>query len=272
MTSQQSVLACSGSSLHVKQPVCAVFESNKVKSEVANTEAEIGQVLLWSYKALETGKWPHTDYRGRAWPAGSAEAQLAGQDLAGGYRGVVFISKADLDFVAKSLGLRHYGANQPCDFCPCDRSSAEQGWWPTNFGRTSLWKNALYTAEEWRALYPAVPHWLFSLDHFCQYNVEPDELHIVWLGTAMYCNGSVLWLLVFRILPDSPTKNMENLWADIVDCYRELGISTQYTNLSIGSFCDVLKPSGHYPKLKAGTLTEHRISNLKPYPPTKACP
>lgn len=257
MTSQQSLLACEGSSLWVKQPICGIFEQSKVKNDDFDTDAEAGDVLLWSYKALQNGKWPAEDHRGRKYAADSAEGMLAGQDLADGYCGVLYIEKSDLDFLAKRLGLRHYSAHAPCDLCPCTKAG-EAALWPSNFGPDSQWINALYTPEEWRALYPNVPHWLFSLLHFCQLNIEPDELHIIWLGTAMWCDGSVLWMLVFRVMPDTPSKNMQALWQQISECYAELRTAVQYTNLSIGSFCDPAKPSGHYPKLKGkGAEVKH---------------
>ena len=89
VVSHQSVVAVDGSSLLLKQPVCAVFEQSKVKSSDVNTDNEIGQVLLWSYKALQDGHWPAGDHRGRRYDAASAEGQLAGQALAGGFCGVL---------------------------------------------------------------------------------------------------------------------------------------------------------------------------------------
>jgi hypothetical protein len=114
----------------------------------------------------------------------------------------------------------------------------------------SEWIEALYTAEEWKALYPYLPHWIFQLAHVNQHNLEPDELHIIWLGTAMCFFGSVLWMLVFRVLPNAASSNMASLWDQISRCYSDMGISTQHTNLSVGSFCNAEKPNGHYPKLK----------------------
>jgi len=95
-----------------------------------------------------------------------------------------------------------------------------------------------------------LPHWIFQLAHVNQHNLEPDELHIIWLGTAMCFFGSVLWMLVFRVLPNAASSNMASLWDQISRCYSDMGISTQHTNLSIGSFCNAEKPNGHYPKLK----------------------
>jgi hypothetical protein len=108
----------------------------------------------------------------------------------------------------------------------------------------------LYTTEQWLALYPNRPHWIFDLDNVTHHNLEPDELHIIWLGTAMWFLGSVLRMLVFRILPDTAVANMSKVWSQIAQCYSDMGSSVQYTNLSIASFCDPQKPNGHYPKLK----------------------
>ena len=81
-------------------------------------------------------------------------------------------------------------------------------------------------------------------------NVEPDELHVIHLGTSMWFLGSVLWILVFQILPGSTSARADELWRRISRAYSALQPSTQYTNVSVKSFCDESKPSGHYPKLK----------------------
>ena len=88
----------------------------------------------------------------------------------------------------------------------------------------------MYSNEEWRALYPNLPHWIFRLDTVTHHNLEPDELYIIWLGTAI--------------------DNMSNVWSQIAQCYSDMRSSGQYTNLSLSSFCDPKKPNGNYPKLK----------------------
>ena len=134
VTSHQSILAKNSSSLRVKQPVTAIFEQNKAPT----TEAEVGAVLRWSYEALAAGRWPSMDHHGRRYDLDptSAEAQLAGQSLAGGYCGVLYLIKSDLDYLPKSLGLRHYSANVPCDTCPCNKTGPPR-MWPTNFNEDS---------------------------------------------------------------------------------------------------------------------------------------
>ena len=56
----QSVMASYGSSLKVKQPVCAVFKDK----EVDETSPEMGRVILWSLRALEQGKFQAADHNG----------------------------------------------------------------------------------------------------------------------------------------------------------------------------------------------------------------
>eukprot|EP00969_Alexandrium_andersonii_P351128 15434734-Alexandrium_andersonii.AAC.1 len=60
-------------------------------------------------------------------------------------------------------------------------------------------------------------------------NLEPDELRIIHLGTLQYFLGSVLSALVFNILRGSPRANMEKVWRCIVDEYKDIGATTQYS-------------------------------------------
>ena len=52
------------------------------------------------WRSITTGKWP----------SGSAEEALAGTDLAGGLRCVLYILKGDLEYFANHYHLRHYNA------------------------------------------------------------------------------------------------------------------------------------------------------------------
>ena len=53
-------------------------------------------ILVWSLRALATGKWPAQDWRGVPYAQDSEEGQKAGSFLAGGYSAVI---------VVKSLGV-----------------------------------------------------------------------------------------------------------------------------------------------------------------------
>ncbi len=249
--SWQSVLTCMGTSLDQKLLSCCIFNDSKCKSpeHEHDTEAEMGEVLLWSVRQLSLGEWPSHDHRGVAYDPVSAEGMLANSSLAGGYFCVLWLIKGDLDYVANYLHCRHYASNQPCDLCPCDKSR-QAGWWPSNFGTTSSWMSRLYSPADWRALYPTLPHWLFKLNNVNNLNIEPDELHIMYLGTSMYLLGSTLWLLVFRTMGGDVAANMSRLWEEVSIAYSTLALPVQLSNLTLSSFCDPQRPRKHYPKLK----------------------
>ena len=103
----------------------------------------------------------------------------------------------------------------------------------------------------WRGLYEGNMHQLFQAFHFLSNaNVEPDEMHVVHIGTSQYALGSVLFLLVFEILPGRPLQSMEALWLEICAEYRASGTTAQFSSLGLSSFCDTESPHGSYPRLK----------------------
>ena len=102
----------------------------------------------------------------------------------------------------------------------------------------------------WRALYPEGLHWLLSLEYLSNLNIEPDELHILYLGTSQYMLGSVLWMLAYSVLASTPQDNMALVWQRITEVYTTTQVSCQYTSLALSSFTDQKQPNAHFPKLK----------------------
>ena len=206
--------------------------------------------LLWSFWFLYLGIWPTVQPDGAPWPEGSVEANKAGTPLADGYFFVLWGIKADLDHLAKAFGLSHYGSNKPCCLCPCEAGkNVDPGMSYTNFGSSSKWTHMFYTHTVWKNMNPN-PFYLFQLPFMSVLNVEPDELHVVHLGTSMYFLGSVLWMLCYLMMPDSPSQNMKSLWLLIVQQYRTMHVKCQFGNLTLSSFTDPDRPGKHYPKLK----------------------
>ena len=246
--SWQSVLALRGKSTDVKNIATSIFSASKG----SGTEEAMGKILLWSFQALGDGVWPEKDHNGKAFSEvapGSMHAKQAGLPLADGFFGVVWLIKGDLDYLANSLHLRHYSARMPCELCPCD-NGLDQRHWASNFGPSSVWANSSYSRAQWSALRAEVPHWLFRLPHVSNLNIEPDELHLLHLGASMWALGSVLWLIVFRIMDRSVSENVDHLWCRIRASYDKLKPDAQYSNFSLSSFCDPTRPRAHYPKLK----------------------
>ena len=80
--------------------------------------------------------------------------------------------------------------------------------------------------------------------------VEPYEPNIMHVLTTQDMIGSALWSLCYQVLPGSPSNNMSTVWGCIVDYYSEHKVVTQYSNLTLASFCDPATPHRDFPKLK----------------------
>ena len=150
-----------------------------------------------------------------------------------------------------------------CDVCPANRGP-DRRYLYNNFACDALWKTEQYTIAEWRAVYGDVPpHPLFRLPRVVQYCLEPDELHAMYLGTMQYFLGSVMYLLVHRMMPGSPEDNMVQLWQRINSFYKEHSVGCQYSNLKISSFCNPDAPHTHYPRLKGkGAETKDLVAAM----------
>lgn len=249
--SWQGILAKKASTMRVKQFIFGIFEKCKCKfsEDGVDTMDSIFHVVVWSLWFLYLGIWPTCDAWGKPWQAHQlSELALAGTQLAGGYFGVLWIIKGDLDHLAKNLHLPHYGSAEPCALCPA-RSTGDEEMSFTNFRKNAAWKTMLYNANIWRLL-NTNPHQLFAMVFLSCLNVEPDELHVVHLGTSMYFLGSVLFCLCFRVLRGNPVANMARVWQMITEAYKECQTSCQFSCLTLHMFCDPLKPKGHYPKLE----------------------
>ena len=115
------------------------------------------------------------------------------------------------------------------------------------------WKTTLFTVADWLAV-PHGRHQLFlSFDFATHHNVEADELHVKYLGTDAVLFGTVLFIIVDKLLHNgSLANNMAELWERLSSAYRTLGTKPQFSSLNRLSQIvkDVGKPRAHYPRLK----------------------
>ena len=134
---------------------------------------------------------------------------------------------------------------------------------PYNFGDTSAWKGMLRTCLQWRIENPNM-HILFLTFPFLScLNVEPDELHVIHIGTSQYLLGSVLWLLVFVVLKSTPDENIRQIWSLILDHYTRHQTSRQFSSLTLSSFMKPTKIMTSYPKLEGkGAEIRHLVMPL----------
>ena len=238
-----------GRSLYIKRLIAAMFRTVMTDK----TEGQLWHFIVWSLVWAFRGIHPDADWDGNPWPEGSSQKLLGDskQQLAGGYFFVVWGLQQDLDYSFKKFKMKSYNGNQPCDFCPCDKDSPDPKMMPTYFGEDATWKTLLYTPEQWRALNAGMMHELFLVFSFLSsLNLEPDEMHILYLGVFQRHFGSVLWLLVYRLMPGTADDNIRQLWSEILDEYGNDPPIKQYTTLTLNSFTDPAKPRGQYPRLK----------------------
>ena len=247
----------SGSTKYVKHYIVSVFKQSATKK----TLPAIWEVLCWSFMALFLGVWPSTDHKGVAYSPTSAQGRLAGTPLAGGLRAVLWLIKGDLLFFSDDLGLRNVTSLHPCDWCPCHRIDEEdENLQVFNFAINAEWKRMLLSVLDWRRL-PGPRHLLFRTFTFLsQMNCEGDELHVMYGGVYQALLGSVLWVLIYVLLPGTAVANMATVWSDIQDLYNEFSSPCRYSSLTLSCFHDPARPRHDYPRLKGrGMEVKHLL-------------
>ena len=159
-------------------------------------------MISWSLHWMCQGKWPDRDHKGKKYAASSAEGQLAGSSLAGGFFAVLWNIKGDLKFFSGSLGMRCCTGLLPCDFCGCHRIiGGDPSMHQLNFARRARWKSTLVSPLVWKGMNPG-RHLIFQdpWESISQHNCASDELHISYMGVYQVLLGSILWLLCYRVL------------------------------------------------------------------------
>ena len=97
-----------------------------------------------------------------------------------------------------------------------------------NFLPTAPWHDTEWTATTWRASDQRTKSKIFDLEHLNCWSVCLDLMHCRYLGTDQHQYASVLYLLVFEMMPHEPLQNLQQLWKEIKDLYRDLGVKNQY--------------------------------------------
>ena len=134
-----------------------------------------------------------------------------------------------------------------------------------NFAEDATWRSTVHTNVSWRATKaPASLHRLFrEFDFLLSCNLEVDELHALHIGVVGYTLGTIMWLLVYRLLPRSPAENCVYMWSSICEQYRLLGSDCQLPKLDQNSFTSAKKPRAHFPRLKGkAAQLKHAIEPL----------
>ena len=114
------------------------------------TKREMWKPLVHGLRALYYGKWPNPNPQGDEilGPPESDNFKRKCEDLAGGYKFVVWVNKGDMDFhINHYQQPGHWGSNHPCPACPCTRAEDSPMRW-NDFGPQASWKRQVFRCME----------------------------------------------------------------------------------------------------------------------------
>ena len=138
----------------------------------------------------------------------SKEGKLAGQDLAGGFSGCLLQLCGDLDYYAKWLQVPRWSTHsKPCGLCKATFKGVMS--WMDN-RPTAKWISGGVTTANWRE------HWntscaLFRIPGVSAWSVSMDYTHCMFLGWLQYLCGSIMYMLVYTLMPDEPLANLHEI-------------------------------------------------------------
>ena len=187
---------------------------------VAQTWPLVWKVLTWSLQALATGLWPEKNWEGNDFEDESSPDFLnRGTPLAEGFSAVVFVLRADIDFLSNHFHLNSPSSNTPCALCQADREADGRPW--TDCRPTALWRQTCWTRASWAATHPS-PHPFFQMAGSGIDLVYPDLMHTKHLGIDQLVVGSILTWMVKQYLAGTIAENLDIVWAYIQGWYKVL--------------------------------------------------
>ncbi len=195
--------------------------------------------------ALE-GIHPRFNPSGGEWPAGSFEAEWAGQPFCNGrFKIVVWGLTGDLEWFSNELGYPHFNSLEPCWMCLCSRRRGTAV--PiTDVLPTASWK-ATKIPHATGARTKVSEHVLMTITGVTRFHYPGDLMHAGGGGVCLYVLGSVLYELVY----ENPgcrdaRRNLERVWGMIHERYSRWGMVNRFTGLTLA----MIGPERKTPKLK----------------------
>ena len=218
------------------------------------------RVLSWSFDCLFSSVWPRSDYRGYNYPPKSFEAARAGKPLAGGFYGILLGMCGDADYFAKFLRMPHWASNtRPCGWCKCSKAGPLT--WRDSRSNAP-WRSTTFSPNDWLAQPDRSTCPIFDTQNVSGVSVQPDLMHVKYLGYQMFFLGSVLWLLVHELMPNTPLQNIKAVGLAVRSWQIRHHIGTKYPLHAFQKLSCFEKAKG-YPKLKGkGSHIKHVVEAI----------
>ena len=182
------------------------------------TWPRVWQILCWSLQALSTGVWPQHDWDHQPFKVGSEDHAMRGQPLANGYCAIVFVLRADLEFLHQHFLLNSPASNTPCCLCRADRQVNSVPW--TDCRTNAAWRSNCWSAEEWARENPDA-HPFFRMEGCGLDVVYPDLMHTKHLGVDQLLLGSTLSWLTKHYMPGTEAENLEMVWEFVQGWFKD---------------------------------------------------
>lgn len=213
----------------------------------AGTLHQFWTILSWSLQCLSTGRFPSRDWRGVRYDPQSPEGIKAGSYLAGGWYGILLSLCGDLDYNNKFLSLPHWSsATRPCNLCFCTAAGSHT--W-RDFRLNAPWRETLLTSVSWMADPARSRCPLFDNPHVSGVSVQPDWMHVKFLGFMQFFLGSCLFLLCHQLMPSTPLQNLRRIGLMVFRSQSRSQAGTRIP-LSYWSKLTVFMKKKGFPKMK----------------------
>ncbi|CAE7832343.1 unnamed protein product [Symbiodinium sp. CCMP2592] len=186
------------------QFVCCILPQKAMQQkQVKNyVHKEIARLMSWSFKVLQSGKFPSTGFYGEEFPSTSCRAKRSGTALAGEWKACFYGFRGDQKARRECHYFsRHYNCIQLCDRC-CAKTPTEKHMDDMNFKNFSANAPFLLTAIDHNMYlnttpsaelspWTAMPGWKIENTFF-------DWMHIVLLGIARDVVAAAIKLMAMR--------------------------------------------------------------------------
>ena len=216
-------------------------------------------IISWSFNALQSGKWPYCDWKGKKlpgsrkdlhiyhrvdscerflieknntnglrYPPGSLGSKRAGLFLAGGWRAVVTGVIGDLDYLCGTLQLPRWSrADNNCALCRCERWG--QYTWKC-FERNAAWITTCWSPSTWKNWGSRSQCKLWNIQNLSACNVGADWMHAKYLGSDLVAFASILWVSIFVLSTSTPTEALGNFNKFLKEWYSANKTTSRFSN------------------------------------------